>query len=230
MRRLHLCLVATLLALLSLFPCFFSEARAADKNAELASAVACFNKKDYKTALSHCNKAIKANPSDIGAHYYKALSLHYMNQISQAKQEYEWVSKTGNNRLAVNAQKALSNLSGYKSQYSGSGVNPSSYASHGGRRPKVLDFYTTWCGPCKRLAPILGEVERSYHGKVDFERLDAEASQNQTLVKKYKINAYPTLIFLDRNGQEADRMRGVPGGGKPGVIQALSRTIDGLLK
>ena len=215
-------------------------AQGGGKEASLASAVAAFKSKDYKSSLNYCNQAIRANPTDIGAHYYKALSLHYMNQISQAKQEYEWVAKTGNNSLAANAQKALAGLekrnssyqgsSGSSSASSGSSSSSGGYSRYSSRKPKVLDFYTTWCGPCKMLAPILETVERSYSGRVEFQRLDAEAPQNAALVSQYKIRAYPTVIFLDRNGKEAQRMRGVPGGSEAEVADALKHYIDPLLK
>ncbi|HMP54681.1 MAG TPA: thioredoxin family protein [Candidatus Melainabacteria bacterium] len=216
-------------------------AQGSGKEASLASAVAAFKSKDYKSALNYCNQAIRANPTDVGAHYYKALSLHYMNQISQAKQEYEWVAKTGNNSLAANAQKALAGLEKRSSSYQGSGSSSASsgttstsssggYSRYSSRKPKVLDFYTTWCGPCKMLAPILETVERSYSGRVEFQRLDAEAPQNASLVSQYKIKAYPTVIFLDRNGKEAQRMRGVPGGSEAEVADALKHYIDPLLK
>lgn len=225
------------LVLLALSSIAFAQGGGKDSN--LASAVAAFKSKDYKSTLTYCNQAIRANPTDVGAHYYKALSLHYMNQISQAKQEYEWVAKTGNNSLAACAQKALAGLEKRSGSYQGSssssassGTSSSSggYSRYSSRKPKVLDFYTTWCGPCKMLAPILETVERSYSGKVEFQRLDAEAPQNAALVSQYKIKAYPTVIFLDRNGKEAQRMRGVPGGSEAEVADALKHYIDPLLK
>lgn len=91
--------------------------------------------------------------------------------------------------------------------------------------PKVLDFYTTWCGPCKRLAPLLEELEKQYKDKVEFERYDAEAPANKALVEKYKVEAYPTVVFIDKNGKVSDVMKGCPKTKDP-----IVERIDTLLK
>jgi thiol-disulfide isomerase/thioredoxin len=90
--------------------------------------------------------------------------------------------------------------------------------------PRVLDFYTTWCGPCKRLAPVLEELEKQYKDKVEFERYDAEAPANKALVEKYKVEAYPTVVFIDKNGKVSDVMKGFAG--KDPIVER----IDALLK
>lgn len=91
--------------------------------------------------------------------------------------------------------------------------------------PKVLDFYTTWCLPCKRLAPMLEELEKQYKDKVAFERYDAEAPANKALVEKYKVEAYPTVIFIDKNGKVQDILKGAPRTKDP-----IVERIDAMLK
>ncbi|MCW5822851.1 MAG: thioredoxin fold domain-containing protein [Cyanobacteria bacterium TGS_CYA1] len=91
--------------------------------------------------------------------------------------------------------------------------------------PRVLDFYTTWCGPCKRLAPILEELEKQYKDKVTFERYDAEAPANKALVEKYRVEAYPTVIFIDKNGKVQDILKGAPRTKDP-----IVERIDAMLK
>ncbi len=91
--------------------------------------------------------------------------------------------------------------------------------------PKVIDFYTTWCVPCKRLAPLLEEVEKQYKDKVEFERYDAEAPANKALVEKYKVEAYPTVIFIDQNGKVQEVMKGCPKTKDP-----IVERIDAMLK
>ena len=49
------------------------------------------------------------------------------------------------------------------------------------KKPVVVDFFATWCGPCKRLAPVLDELSKSYAGKATFVRIDVD--KNQELAK-----------------------------------------------
>lgn len=67
-----------------------------------------------------------------------------------------------------------------------------------GDKPAIIDFYATWCVPCKRLAPILEELSKDYEGKVDFYRIDAE--KERELSGAFNIQFYPTLIFIPKDG------------------------------
>lgn len=63
--------------------------------------------------------------------------------------------------------------------------------------PVVVDFFATWCGPCKMLAPILEQVSESMDGKVKFVKVDID--QN-AVAENYRIQAVPTLKFF-KGGQ-----------------------------
>ena len=69
----------------------------------------------------------------------------------------------------------------------------------------VVDFFATWCGPCKMLAPILESVEKETEG-VEFFRIDVD--QAPELSRRFGIMSIPTLVFL-KNGEEVDRTLGV---------------------
>lgn len=64
--------------------------------------------------------------------------------------------------------------------------------------PVVVDFYATWCGPCKKYSPIFKEVASKYEGSAIFLSLDAE--QYPGLSKTYGISAYPTTVFIMAGG------------------------------
>lgn len=65
-------------------------------------------------------------------------------------------------------------------------------------KPKVIDLYATWCGPCKMIAPILEELEKEYAGKVVFEKVDID--ENRAIAEQYQVEAIPTLIFMKPDG------------------------------
>jgi len=65
-------------------------------------------------------------------------------------------------------------------------------------KPVFVDFWATWCGPCKIISPIVEELAKEYEGKVDFVKVDVD--QNRELASKYNIFSIPTLAIF-RNGQ-----------------------------
>ena len=73
--------------------------------------------------------------------------------------------------------------------------------------PYVIDFYATWCGPCKQLSPILEKMEEKYHEKIIFERVDVD--ENEEMAAKYGIQSIPTLVFVDGYGREQNRVVGL---------------------
>jgi thioredoxin 1 len=72
-------------------------------------------------------------------------------------------------------------------------------------RLSVVDFSATWCGPCRRLEPILGELAAELPG-IDFFKLDADRSQQ--LAMRWGVQAVPTIVVL-RDGRVVDRMVGL---------------------
>ncbi|QZE13098.1 thioredoxin [Halosquirtibacter laminarini] len=60
--------------------------------------------------------------------------------------------------------------------------------------PIVVDFYATWCGPCKRQAPILKEYAKENKGKVLVVKVDVD--KNKAVAKKYGIRSIPTLYIF----------------------------------
>lgn len=68
-----------------------------------------------------------------------------------------------------------------------------------GELPCVIDFYTTWCGPCKRLAPIMEELSGQYAGKVRFYKADTE--QERELAYVFQIASIPQVLYIPRDGQ-----------------------------
>ena len=70
----------------------------------------------------------------------------------------------------------------------------------------VVDFYADWCGPCRKLSPIVEEVETELSEKVKFTKINTD--ENIESAKKYQISGLPTLLVF-KNGEVVERMVGL---------------------
>lgn len=70
----------------------------------------------------------------------------------------------------------------------------------------VLDVWAEWCGPCKRLEPIIEDLADELSGRVVFGKLDADA--NPDVVERFGIQGIPTLLVF-KEGEPVDRITGV---------------------
>ena len=88
-------------------------------------------------------------------------------------------------------------------------------------KPMVIDFFATWCGPCKELAPILDQIEKNHVGEVIFKRIDVD--EEKDLAAEFHVEAIPMLMFITPKGE----YQTIVGVQPPEVIEAK---IDELLK
>lgn len=167
---------------------------------QLGPAQALFKAGKYKEAVAACDALLKRDANIIGAHYIRAISYHAMKNTTEASKEYQWVVKSGNPGLAPQAQRGLDAIEGKAA---------AADAKAKKAKPKLYDFYATWCVPCKELEPILNQAIVPYRGLVDFERIDGEAPNNQKLREKYQVNNYPTMVFVKPDGTFHSRLCGV---------------------
>lgn len=69
----------------------------------------------------------------------------------------------------------------------------------------VVDFWAEWCGPCRRIAPIMDELSMEFSGKVTFGKCNTD--DNRTLAMQFNIDAIPAMMLF-ANGQLVDRIIG----------------------
>ena len=74
-----------------------------------------------------------------------------------------------------------------------------------GAQPLVVDFWATWCGPCRMVGPVISELAQEYDGRIVVGKCDVE--ENEDLAMEFGIRNIPTILFI-KGGQVVDKMVG----------------------
>jgi len=89
-----------------------------------------------------------------------------------------------------------------------------------GDRPAIVDFYATWCGPCKKIAPVLEKLAKEYDGKIYVYKVDTD--RERELAAAFGIRSIPTLLFIPMEGDPQVAMGALP-------EETLKEAVDNFL-
>lgn len=65
-----------------------------------------------------------------------------------------------------------------------------------GEIPVLVDFYATWCGPCKMMAPVLEELKKRFGERLRIVKIDIDGNANAAAVNRYNVRSVPTLMLF----------------------------------
>ncbi len=77
-----------------------------------------------------------------------------------------------------------------------------------GDMPAIVDFYASWCPPCKMIAPFLKELAKEYEGKIKIYKIDVD--KDKEVARTMKVRVMPTLFYITADGKIKKRLGGMP--------------------
>lgn len=90
-------------------------------------------------------------------------------------------------------------------------------------KPKVLEFYASWCQPCKMLKPLIEKAKTEYGDKIDFVSYNVDDPKTEKLINDYEVSPIPTLIFLGPDNQVLSYSIGFSG--ETGINSGLQKVL-----
>lgn len=101
-------------------------------------------------------------------------------------------SSRGGKVMKINTKEFIDRVYDYK-------ANPGKWVFKG-KRAAIIDFYADWCGPCKRVAPIMDKLAKDYDGKIDFYKINTD-EEGELSGSVFGIRSIPSILIIPDSGQ-----------------------------
>lgn len=89
-----------------------------------------------------------------------------------------------------------------------------------GDKPAIIDFYASWCGPCRMMSPIVEDIAKEYSGKINVYKVNVDTERE--LAANMGIQSLPTLLFIPLNGQPQATMGYMP---KESLVNVVTEVL-----
>ena len=86
-----------------------------------------------------------------------------------------------------------------------------------GDLPAIVDFYADWCGPCRRVAPIMEKLAEEYEGKLLVYKVNTD--QERALATAFNVKSIPMVLFIPKEGQPMMQVGAMPEEGYRKVVE-----------
>jgi thioredoxin len=144
--------------------------------------------------LSSCNSPSEAPAANVAASNEVAAPESdptVMEAASATTTSTEGVDNDGKVRR-INTATFIEEIFDYK-------ANPNTWV-YKGNKPAIIDFYADWCGPCKRVAPIMDELALKYKGQVNFYKINTD-EEKELAGGVFGIQSIPSILYIPVQGQ-----------------------------
>jgi thioredoxin len=212
----------------------FNQAKAATAS-PLTAGKAKLAHGQFAQAVPLLEQAVKSQPNSCEAQFCLGKAYLKTRNYPQARSHFRTAIRVGKGSVnAQEANKALLTMP-QSSVCPRSGPDTRLLATNlgllmrqrgiGGSQamPAVLDFYASWCEPCKQLQPIVEKAKAQYGDKVSFMSINVDDPTNQQLLDQYEVSPIPTIIFINKDGEVVSYALGFSGD-RP-IQQGISKIL-----
>jgi len=154
-------------------------------------------------SISSCSNSEVMNPSESNEDVKEASSTKVIEEddptvLESSASETEVAATNASSSATegkvrkINTETFITEIFDYK-------ANPTKWV-YKGSKPAIIDFYADWCGPCKRVAPIMDELAEKYKGQVNFYKINTD-EEKELSGSVFGIRSIPSILYIPVDGQ-----------------------------